>query len=277
MSFNNDGGISYLKIRTALTLVLIILLSAPVIAALPDKSVPAAARAVYMWYYLPHERGRQPEPMEKARYLKEYIKNRDVYYVGSADENAIYLTFDDCPGNGNIPALLDILDRHSAPAAFFMTAEYIEKNPDVIRRIVSGGRLVCNHTANHVSVTRLSGAGLLRELKGVEDAYRSVTGTELPKYFRPPQGCFDESTLKLTREAGYVTVFWSFEYGDWDANNRPSEQLAYETVIKATHPGEIALFHCQSDINVKILDRVLTEWEREGYSFKSLDHLTGRD
>jgi peptidoglycan-N-acetylmuramic acid deacetylase len=236
-----------------------------------------SSRPEYMWYYLPHEQCRQPEPMEKAQYLKELIKNHDVYYAGNPDEKVIYITFDDCPSNGNIPAILETLEKHNATAAFFMTEKYIESYPDVINRIVDDGCLVCNHTADHISVTRITLNKFESELKGVEDAFKEATGRELPKYFRPPQGMFNEDSLEYTQQLGYITIFWSFRYTDWDVGNQPSEYCAIKTILDETHPGEIALLHCQSKTNVKILDNVLAAWEELGYSFKSLDYLTGRE
>jgi peptidoglycan/xylan/chitin deacetylase (PgdA/CDA1 family) len=128
-----------------------------------------------MWYYLPHDTDEQPEPMEKA----PYIKDHNVLYICPADKKAIYLTFDDCPNNENIPKILDILKKHNAPAAFFMTEDYIRKHPDVIKKISDGGHLICNHTSHHEVVCHMPFEKLEAELKGVEDAYREVTGREL--------------------------------------------------------------------------------------------------
>lgn len=263
--------------RLLLIAVFILLMSLIIIELVYGNSVSVSSSAEYMWYYLPHESGIQPKPMEKASYLKEHIKNHDVYYVGDPDEKIIYITFDDCPANGNIPAILDTLEKYHATAAFFMTEEYIRKYPDVIRRIVNDGCLICNHTADHICVTRLSLKKFEGELKGVEDAYKDATGLELPKYFRPPQGSFNENSLDCTEQLGYITVFWSFRYVDWEINNQPSEKSAISTILKETHPGEIALLHCQSKTNVKVLEKILAEWEKLGYSFKSLDYLTGKD
>ncbi len=234
---------------------------------------PPTVSMEYMWYYIPAGHGKQPYPMEKARFIKKH----DVVYVGRPDRKVIYLTFDDCPENGNIPAILDVLEAHSATAAFFMTEVFIRRHPDVVRRMADDGYLVCNHTSHHVAVTRLSYEKFRAELKGVEDAYRSVTGKELAKYFRPPQGSFTERTLAYTEDLGYTTVFWSFRYVDWEVNSQPSEQKAFSTIIHETHPGAVVLLHCQSKTNVKVLDRVLDEWEQEGYVFDSLDDLTGGD
>jgi peptidoglycan-N-acetylmuramic acid deacetylase len=264
------------KILMILLAAVFFILSSLIMSGLfSNQLLTVSSQPEYMWYYLPHEQGMQPEPMEKAPYLKDHIKNHDVYYAGSPLEKVIYITFDDCPSNGNIPAILGVLEKHNATAAFFMTEKYIENYPDVIKRITDDGCLICNHTADHICVTRITLSKFESELKGVEDAFKKATGRELQRYFRPPQGMFNEDSLDYTQQLGYITVLWSFRYTDWDVANQPSESSAIKTILKETHPGEIALLHCQSKTNVKILDSVLDAWEELGYSFKSLDYLTG--
>lgn len=255
--------------RLKLSTVVLIFLASSLVLLLCARFLPTGEMVSadeFMWYYLPHEADEPPHPMEKAGYISDY----DVLYLGDIERRVIYLTFDDCPDNGNIPAILDVLEKHEATAAFFMTELFIREHPDIILRIVKDGCLVCNHTAHHVGVSRMSFKEFKAELEGVETAYHEVTGEELPKFFRPPQGLFSEKTLSYAEELGYTTVFWSFRYSDWDVYNQPSEEAAFKAILKETHPGEVALLHCQSSTNVHVLDSVLTAWEEAGYTFKSL-------
>lgn len=264
---------SKLKIST---LMILFLCAAIVLAAgvrnifivQPALGSTALSSTVYLWYYLPHDTNQPPEPIEKAKYLGNY----KVLYLGPTDEKALYLTFDDCPNNDNIPKILDTLKEHNATAAFFMTAAYIRQQPEVIQRVINEGSIVCNHTASHISVTDLSFDRFKAELAGVEDAYREATNEELPKFFRPPQGRFSEVTLSYAEKLGYTTVFWSFEYEDWN-NTQPSAQQALKTILSETHPGEILLLHSQSDTNVKILDQLMDTWEEQGFVFKALTDI----
>lgn len=257
---------------------LIALLCAAILLAVGARNTftsrPASGDSVlssteYLWYYLPHNPNQPPEPIEKAKYLGNY----DVIYVGPTDEKALYLTFDDCPNNDNISKILDTLKEHNATASFFMTEDYIRQYPDVIRRIVDEGSIVCNHTSSHGSVTGLSFERFRSELEGVEDAYREAAGQDLPKFFRPPQGRFSEVTLSYAEKLGYTTVFWSFRYEDWNDHHQPSADQAFKTIISETHPGEILLLHSQSSTNVKILGRLMDAWEEQGYEFKSISDI----
>ncbi len=264
--------------RIKISTLMIVVLCAAIVLALgtkymditqPASGSSALSSTVYLWYYLPHDPSQPPEPIEKAKYLGSY----DVLYIGPTDEKALYLTFDDCPNNDNIPKILDTLKEHNAPAAFFMTEDYIRRCPDVIRRIVEEGSIVCNHTSSHGSVTSLDFDRFKAELTGVEDAYREATGQELPRFFRPPQGRFSEVTLNYAEKLGYTTVFWSFRYEDWNDYHQPSPQQALKTIISETHPGEILLLHSQSSTNIKILDQLMDTWEEQAYSFKALTDI----
>ncbi len=256
-----------------LSLSLGLLLFLPFLLTQPEScSIEQAAADEYMWYYLPHELNQQPKPMEKAPYITKY----NVIYIGDKKENTIYLTFDDCPENDNIPAILDTLKKNDAVATFFMTEAYIRQHPDVINRIIKEDSMIGNHTAKHVGVSRLGFDDFKAQLQSVEDAYYQATGKELPKYFRPPQGLFSEQSLKFADELGYTTVFWSFRYSDWDVGHQPSNDNGYKTIMSETHPGEIVLLHCQSKTNVSILDSILKAWEKQGYSFGLISDIKSK-
>ena len=47
-----------------------------------------------------------------------------------------------------------------------------------------------------------------KELEQTETLYREVTGSEMPKFYRPPQGKFSISNLQQDQMLGYTTVFW---------------------------------------------------------------------
>jgi peptidoglycan-N-acetylmuramic acid deacetylase len=236
----------------------------------PVIRAPHTITKEYIWYCLPHKENEQPLPTEKAQFIKDY----SVIYVGDEDEKAIYLTLDDPSGSGKIAAILDALKNHGAKAAFFMTEAYIRKNPKIIMRMAEEGHLVCNHTAHHINISHVMNFKKFKEeLGAVEEAYREVTGSELSKYFRPPEGRFSELTLKYAALMGYTTVFWSFCYKDWEAGRQLSGDKAIARIVEETHPGEVIMLHTQSSTNVKILEELLSEWEEMGYRFKRLDEM----
>ena len=198
----------------------------------------------------------------------------DAYYRDNTDEKVLYLTFDAGYENGNTETILDALKKHHVSATFFVVGTYIESEPDLIRRMVEEGHTVGNHTWHHPDMSQISTMESFRkELEDVETAYQDITGQEMTRFYRPPQGKYSESNLKMAKELGYHTFFWSLAYVDWYDNDQPTKEEAFEKLLGRIHPGAIVLLHSTSDTNAAILDELLTKWEEMGYQIRPLTEL----
>ena len=195
-------------------------------------------------------------------------------YIGDTAQKVIYLTFDAGYENGCTAKILDVLKQHNVPAAFFLVGNYIEKNADLVRRMVEEGHIVGNHTMHHYDMSKLSDKDAFsKELTDLEALFRDVTGREMPKYYRPPQGIYSEENLKMAQELGYKTVFWSLAYVDWNNDAQPTAEEAFSKLIPRVHSGAVVLLHSTSATNAEILDELLTRWKQMGYTFCSIDGL----
>lgn len=114
------------------------------------------------------------------------------------------------------------------------------------------------------------------ELRAMEDVYRDKIGGEIARYYRPPEGKFNEQNLAWADELGYKTIFWSFAYADWDNANQMSREKAIEKIITNTHNGEVILLHPTSKTNAEILPELIAKWREMGFTFGTLDELTGQ-
>jgi peptidoglycan-N-acetylmuramic acid deacetylase len=111
------------------------------------------------------------------------------------------------------------------------------------------------------------------ELAALETLYESIIGEPMKKYYRPPQGKYNIDNLKLAKSLGYKTFFWSLAYVDWNQDDQPTHEEAFDKLLSRVHPGAIVLLHSTSKTNGEILDELLTKWEEMGYTFHSLDEL----
>ena len=206
----------------------------------------------------------------------EYLAQFAAFFIGDPNEKVIYLTFDAGYENDLTAGILDTLKKHNAPSAFFLVGTYIKNNPELILRMVEEGHIVGNHTMSHPDMSKITDkASFTKELEQAEEHYRQVTGEEMPKFYRPPQGIYSEANLKLAKELGYKTVFWSAAYKDWEDNNQPSRKEAFSKLIPRVHPGAIILLHNTSKTNAEILDELLSRYSEMGFRFESLYHLIG--
>ena len=151
---------------------------------------------------------------------------------------------------------------------------YIVSNPEIIKRMSDEGHLVCNHSNHHPSMATVTDPEKFKaEFTDVEEAYKEVVGTDMPKFFRPPMGKYSINSLKKTKDLGYKTIFWSFAYKDWIIDNQPSEEEAIKKITNGVHPGCIMLIHAVSKTNTAVLKTVIEQIRADGYEFKPLTEL----
>ena len=204
----------------------------------------------------------------------DQLRQFDTVYLGDTSEKVIYLTFDAGYENGCTAKILDVLQKHQVKAAFFLVGNYIEKNVDLVRRMVKEGHIVGNHTMHHYDMSKLSDkASFTKELTDLETLYKTTTGVDMPKYYRPPQGIYSEENLRMAKELGYKTVFWSIAYVDWNNDAQPSHEQAFSKLLPRIHNGAVVLLHSTSQTNAEILDELLTKWKEMGYRFGSIEEL----
>ena len=225
-------------------------------APVSSVSMPVLSSAAENWGLSFPEKGKTPVGNATSEELAAY----NAWFAASPEENIIYLTFDCGYENGNTPAILDALQKHQAPAAFFVVGNFLSDQPDLVKRMAAEGHIVGNHTwSNRVSAL-----------------YQETTSQEMVKFYRPPQGKYSTQNLQMAKDLGYQTFFWSLAYVDWYQDQQPTHEEAFKKLTGRIHPGAIVLLHNTSSTNAEILDELLTKWEEMGYSFGSLDQLASK-
>ena len=231
----------------------------------------------YSWYCKRINGNVQPPLPEEFTFINDY----SVIWLNTsrtdAESNKVaYLTFDAGYENGNVAKILDVLKEKNVIGAFFILINLIESNPDLVLRMEQEGHLVCNHTARHKDMTKITDLNSFeKELNLLNDSYKSLTGSEIKKYYRPPEGRFSAENLKFADSLDYKTVFWSFAYPDWDNSHQMSAEKATKIILENLHNGEVMLLHPTSATNAEILGDVIRTLKADGYRFGTLDELTG--
>lgn len=228
----------------------------------------------HYWYCKRNGEHRQPECDKNLAFIENcggvYV---DKAHADNTSEKVIYLTFDVGYENGNVAKIMDVMKEEGVRGSFFILDNVINRNPDLVFRMSSEGHLVCNHTSNHKNLVGRSEDEVRREILSLEERYEKLTGQRMAKFFRPPEGTFDEELLKRAQSLGYTTVFWSFAYADWDNKAQMNEEVALKKIFDNLHNGEIMLLHPTSETNAKIMKRLITELKSQGYRFATLDEL----
>ena len=203
---------------------------------------------------------------------KELLEQYEGITMGNSEDKYIYLTFDEGYEAGYTSKLLDILKENNVKAAFFITAHYLNTQPELVQRMIAEGHIVGNHTVNHKSMPDLDDEKIKEEIMNLHTAIYQKFNYEM-KYIRPPMGEFSERTLEITKSLGYTTTMWSLAYDDWDENRQGREAYGKDKVISNIHNGAIILLHANSIDNSNILDDCIKQIKEMGYEFKSLDEF----
>ena len=212
------------------------------------------------------------EQPDLGKVNKQIIDEAKGIAMGNKESKKVYLTFDEGYEAGNTEKILETLKKNNVPAAFFITAHYVNTSPELVQKMIEGGHIIGNHTVNHKSMPSLSEEEIKKEVMNLHEVIYNKFGYEM-KYIRPPKGEYSETSLKYCNNLGYTTVMWSFAYDDWDENKQGREEYAKKKVLDNIHNGAVILLHGNSKDNTNILDYCIKEIKNMGYEFSSLDQF----
>lgn len=197
-----------------------------------------------------------------------------IWQLPPNGQRTIYLTMDaGYEYHGNTARILTIAADQALQLTFFVTGSLIQHEPALVRRMVEDGHQVGNHTERHLNqpLTLQTSVDLvINDILAAEQRMIELTGQSLTPYLRPPSGAYSERSLALIRLLGYRAVFWSFAYSDWQVDQQPDPQVAYDHIMGQLHDGSVLLLHTVSDTNVQIFAQLIDGIRARGYTIAPL-------
>jgi len=193
-----------------------------------------------------------------------------IFYV-KTDRKAVALTFDISWGEKTPTKVLDVLKTYSQKATFFLSGPWANHYKDIVKRIAEDGHEIASHGQEHINLSQESKETVRNNIKSAHDILVNLTGTT-PRYFRPPNGDYDDVVVLTARELGYETVIWAVDSLDW---KNPGATYIVERVSKLVFPGAILLFHASDSAKQthEALPMVLKNLKAAGYEIMPLGEL----
>ena len=226
-------------------------------------------KGVIGWGIKRNSGGKTPDADPGAPAL---LKKYGALYVGDTQQKTIYLTFDEGYENGYTAQILDVLKANNVKAIFFITGDYLEREEALVRRMVEDGHEVGNHTYNHPSLPTCDKKTMEQEVTSLDKAFQQKFGKTM-RFLRPPKGEYNETSLAQTQALGYINLFWSFAYADWDVNKQKGTEYAHNMVMENLHNGAVLLLHAVSKDNANALGQIIKDAKAQGYQFGTPDDL----
>ncbi|ACV63921.1 polysaccharide deacetylase [Desulfofarcimen acetoxidans DSM 771] len=189
-------------------------------------------------------------------------------YQGSDSEKKIALTVNVFWGEEYLPKMLEIMDENKVKASFFMGGQWVEKFPDLTKKIAAGGHELGNHGYSHPHVDQISKQNNITEIKKAEEEVFKVTGKKTV-FFAPPYGERGQNVLAAASESGYKTILWSIDTVDWQ---RPAAKTIEDRVLAKAHNGAIVLMH-PTEPTIKALPNIIKDLKDRGYELVTVSQL----
>ena len=190
------------------------------------------------------------------------VKRELPVYSVEREDRVISISFDASWGGDQTIGILDLLDEYNVKATFFLVGIWVDKYPELVKEIYDRGHEIGNHSDSHPHMTQISEAKMRTELSGMSDKLEAITG-ERPTLFRPPYGDYNNAVVLTSRAEGYECVQWSVDSLDW--KNRGVQDLITRAT-KNVQPGDIILFHNDSQYILDALPTVLKTYQEQGFT-----------
>ena len=191
---------------------------------------------------------------------------------GNRIKKQIIFTFDGGSDSRSAEQILAVLAKHNVKGTFFLTGNFVEKYPIIVRKIYDQGHEIFNHTYDHKHLTELSGIEIQREFMKMEQKMKEVVGNNFSTrpYFRAPYGDRDRRVLHTAFIDGYQSVYWTIDARDWQESEGITRDEVRNIIMNNLAAGNIYLMHLGDTITGSILDDVFSSIEAKGYRIVSL-------
>lgn len=199
-------------------------------------------------------------------------------FIGNRGARQIALTYDDGPNDPFTLKLLDVLNRYSVKATFFLIGKYVDQRPDIARELIAQGHVVGNHTYTHPNLIFRNSRQVKEEIDRCDRSLRDAIGDARAPLFRPPFGGRRPATLRTIRAAGLLPVMWNITGYDWNAKTADAIE---QKIVPKVRGGDVVLLHdgghlqfgADRSFTVQATDRLISRFHNEGYEFVTISQM----
>jgi len=189
----------------------------------------------------------------------------------------IALTYDDGPNDPCTLRLLEVLDRYSVKATFFVLGQFVRQKPEIVRALAAAGHVIGNHSWDHPRLIFASEAELRHQVEQTQSAIVDACGVT-PTLFRPPYGGRRPGTLQTVRALGLEPVMWNVTCYDWKPT---SSEKVFAHAQRQIRGGDVLLMHdgdqrgmgADRGHTVEATERVVQHCKSQGYQFVTIPEM----
>jgi peptidoglycan/xylan/chitin deacetylase (PgdA/CDA1 family) len=191
---------------------------------------------------------------------------------GDRTSTKIAVTFDAGGDAQPLEKILETLAKHKVHCTFFLTGQWIKRNPLLVKKIALEGHEIGNHTYSHKRLSELSDSEIVDEIAKTEQLVLELTGRSTKPLLRVPYGARDKRVLDIISQEGYYSVYWDIDSWDSVKKDITSKEIM-QRILSKVQNGSIILMHCGSRASAEALDPLLTDLLNSGYQPVTVSEL----
>ena len=193
-------------------------------------------------------------------------------YNGNRQKNNVSLMFNVYENTKIVNQIIDVLDKKSVKATFFVGGCWADDNENTLIKIVKSGHEIANHGYFHKDHKKLSYEANYQEIRNTSNIVKALCGIE-SKLFAPPSGSFSVTTLKASYDLGHKLIMWSKDTIDW----RDSDiATIFNRATKNLEGGDLVLMHPKKH-TLEILPSIIDYYLSVGFDVVTVSQNIDND
>ncbi|MFI9256067.1 polysaccharide deacetylase family protein [Streptomyces sp. NPDC053069] len=196
-------------------------------------------------------------------------------------ERVVAVTFNAAWNDAGLDSVLGTLARRHTPATFFLTGDFADRYPAVVKRIAAAGHGLGNHSYSHAHFAHLTEAGARHEVRAADRALHAAgAGRALTPFFRFPYSETSTAQIREINKLGFADIEFTTDTNGWmGTEGGMTVDRAVQRALDALHPGAILQMHVGAPegrtevIDAQALPRVLEAIHARGYRVIDLRSL----
>jgi peptidoglycan/xylan/chitin deacetylase (PgdA/CDA1 family) len=194
---------------------------------------------------------------------------------GPRGKSQIALTFDAGANAECFQDLVAALESAHVHSTFFITGNWAQRNSDCAAAITRHGHEVGNHTWNHLDLTKHPDDFVREELTHAEALLTEISGQNPRPRWRAPFGARNERVLRVARNLGYTSIYWTIDSLDSVDPVKTPEFLIDRITKKsdAELDGAIILMHVGMRSTADALPAIIANLQGRGFHLVTVSTL----
>ena len=187
------------------------------------------------------------------------------------------LTYDDGPNDPWTLRLLEVLERQSVKATFFVLGKFVAQRPQIARAVVAAGHEIGIHTWDHPNLIFSTASAVRSQIERTRSVIFDMTGQRCT-LMRPPFGARRPGTLRAVRQLGLQPVMWNVTCYDWNPISAEKIVAHAERQMRGgdiilLHDGEHKTLGGDRSRSVEATDHIIERYKDRGYTFQTISQM----